>query len=202
MGWALHSSDNELEMGKNIKSDVRVYDPKNMESEKFEPVYTVKQNGNILISESSKDKYIINEFNPAGILVRKIHKQYIKKKRDPEYVKEVNRLNLSKASSHSSSKNRYKFKEFSEFKTVINQIFTDKDDNIWVSVEESDINQNYQIFDVFNIKGIFLNRFNIPELKGMLLKSSWNKIVAVTSEDYEITSDTDFVIKIVNLKII
>jgi len=80
-------------------------------------------------------------------------------------------------------------------------MFTDENDNLWVSVEESDIYQNYQIFDVFNKNGVFLNRFNIPELKGMLLKSSWNKIVAVTSEDYEKIEETDFAIKIVKLKI-
>jgi len=116
MGWALHSSDDELKTGNKILSELKIYDPKNMESERNEPVYTIKKNGNILISQNSKKEYIINEYNPSGTLVRKIHKQYIMKKRDSEYVKEINRLNISKASSHQALKKVINLRNFLNIK--------------------------------------------------------------------------------------
>jgi len=184
-GSSIYSSNKELKLGKEIVSNLREYKPRNMESEKKDLIYVIKKNGNILVSKYSKKEFLIYEYDKSGNKIRTIRKNYAVKKRDAKHVNEINKSNERKAASHSSATKRYKFERYSEYKTVINQMFLDKDENLWVGVEESFLNSNFQIFDIFDNNGEFIKRVEIPELLGMLLKNSSDKIIAITAEDFD-----------------
>ena len=198
-GNSVYSSDNDLKLGKEIVSNLREYNPRNMESEKKDLIYVVKKNGNILVSKYSKKEFLIYEYDKLGKKIRTIRKNYAIKKRDSKHVNEINKSNERKAASHSTINKRYKFEKYSEYKTVINQMFLDKDENLWVGVEESFLNSNFQIFDIFDNNGEFIKRVEIPELKGMLLKNSSDKIIAITSEGFDSENGLEVIVLEISL---
>ncbi|MDA3838504.1 MAG: hypothetical protein PF574_05935 [Candidatus Delongbacteria bacterium] len=158
------------------------------------------KDGNLYVVDNSKNKYTISQYDYSGKKIREIKKKYAPLRRSKEDMDGINDA-LKKVSQQMGG--MIEFKEVSNLRSAITQMFVDSNENLWVSVNESMFKEEGQDFDIFNKEGHFLTTVTVPELTGFKLRSKGKYIIAATSieQNYSEGGKTDVVIKVFKLSI-
>ena len=179
MGYGLFSADDSLNITNKLFGEAVPFDRQEINPENEEKInFALNSKGNIYISPFSKDKFSINEVEKSGKKVKEIKKSYHQLRRSKERQAEIAE-SLERIEERRNG--RMNFTKSSNLKTVMDQMFVDGNNNLWVSIDESLYNKEYQEFDIFNEKGHFLKRLKIKEFKGMNVKSNGDYVITAPS---------------------
>lgn len=185
MGQAVFKGDQKFAINTEIYSEMKPFDRQNREAERdFEFNYTALMDGRIVVAPSSKRKYQLNIYNNEGQQISRIEKKYFPQRRDDKFLAAME-TRLDKI----EERRNMNFQAVSNLKNSIDQIFSDNDNNIWVSTAESIYDQEGQLFEVFDNNGILQGQLRFPELKGMNIICRNNYIMARTSEKLDNIDD-------------
>ncbi len=179
MGYGLFSADDSLNITNKLYGGVVPFDRQAVNPENEEKInFALNSKGNVYISPFSKDRYVIEEVEKSGKKVKDIKKTYHQLRRSKERQAEIEE---SLERFEEQRNGRMNFTKSSVLKTVMDQMFVDGDDNLWVSIDESLYNKEYQEFDIFNADGHYLKRLKVKEFKGMNVKGSGNYVITAPS---------------------
>ena len=137
---------------------------------KLIPIFNTTDSS-IYMAESSKDAYKITVFDENGKIVYKINKSYRKLKLTEDELKKFNDQMQEMSQGNGVPKVDAKYKN-----AIIN-LYTDKDDNLWVksAVDSKKVKSDDLQFDVFD-GGVFLNTISINFIKRAGLLDFANQI--------------------------
>ena len=179
MGYGLFSADDSLNITSKLYGGVVPFDRQAVNPENEEKInFALNSKGNVYISPFSKDRFVIEEVEKSGKKIKIIKKSYNQLRRSKERQAEIEE---SLERFEKERNGRMNFSKSSSLKTVMEQMFVDGEDNLWVSVDESLYNKEYQEFDIFNAKGHFLKRLKIKEFAGKNIKSNGEYIITFPS---------------------
>ncbi len=199
MGNCLYNSTPEFDIKDKIAGETKLFDMKNVDADD-QGLLTAISGNNIYIADTSKNKYVIYQYDYSGKKIKEIKKKYAplrRSKKDMEGIQEA----LDKVSQNMGG--MIEFKEVSNLRSVITQMFVDSKDNLWVSVNESMFKEEGQDFDIFNKEGHFLKTLSVPELAGFKIRAKGKYLIAATpiEQNYSEGGKADPVIKVFELSL-
>ena len=115
---------------------------------------TSDMNKTIYIANRNKENYTINAYNDQGDKKFQITKNYRKIKLDTKAKTELKEVNKKSISSKKDFNNLY------DYKPAIFNIFTDKNDNLWVTTFIPNLHNRFE-FDIFDKSGIYIGNYII-----------------------------------------
>ncbi|MDA3885621.1 MAG: 6-bladed beta-propeller [Candidatus Delongbacteria bacterium] len=199
MGTCLYNSSPEFEIKDKIAGELKPFDMKNVDPDD-QGVMSAISGKYIYVADNSKNKYTISQYDYSGKKIREIKKKYAPLRRSKEDMEGINDA-LKKVSQQMGG--MIEFKEVSNLRSAITQMFVDSNENLWVSVNESMFKEEGQDFDIFNKEGHFLKTVTVPELTGFKLRSKGEYVIAATSieQNYTEGGKADVTIKVFELSI-
>ena len=199
MGFCLFNGTDEYNIKDKIAGDLKPFDMKKVDADD-QGLKTAISNSEIYIADNSKNKYLISQYDYNGKKIKEIKKKYAPLRRSKEDIEEM-KTTLDKVSKNMGG--MIEFKEISNLKTVISQMFVDNNKNIWISVNESMFNEKGQEFDIFDKDGHFLKTATVPELSGLKIRAKGKYIIASTpiEQNYSEDGKADVTIKVFELKL-
>lgn len=164
-------------------------------------IYTVTEAGETIVAVTSKKEYKIEKYDVNGKKILEIVKRYAPVKRPAEEIEEIKNAldNFTKQSG-----GMYGFKDPSEFRTPVLNVFTDKNGNIWASIDETLFSEEGQIFDIYSKEGVLLKTVKFDEFKQLRLYNTKNgKIIGITTAESSFSDGVigDPVIKVFDVNI-
>lgn len=185
MGNCLYNGTAEFDIKEKIFGNMKSFDIKKIDPDDQGIISAISSNY-IYIADISKNNYTIHQFSYDGSKVCEIRKKYAPIRREKEDIEGIQKA-LDKFTK--STGGMVEFKEVSNLRSVINQMFVTYDHNLWASVNESLFNDDGQEFDVFDSEGRFLKRISVPELTGLKVRSKGKYIIASTPIEQNYTED-------------
>ena len=197
MGTCLYNSSPEFKIKDKIAGELKPFDMKNVDPDDQGLMAAIKDN-NIYIADTSKNKYLIHQYDYSGKKIKEIKKKYAPLRRSKEDMDGIQEA-LDKVEK--SMGGMIEFKEVSNLRSAITQMFVDSKNNLWVTVNESMFNEDGQEFDVFNDQGHFLKTVIVPELAGYKIRAKGKHLIAATpiEQNYSEGGKADVVIKVFQL---
>lgn len=199
MGKCLYNAAQEFKIKNNIYGELKPFDMKKIDADD-QGLMTAISGKNIYIAGNTKTSYEIFRIDYDGNKISEIKKKYAPLRRSKEELAEIKEA-LDKFTQRTGG--QIQFKEVSNLRSVITQLFLDNAHNLWVSVNESMFSPDGQEFDVFNDEGQFLRTVTVPELTGLKVRSKGKYLIAATpiEENYSKDGKADVVIKVFELKL-
>ena len=197
MGFCLFNGTDEYNIKDKIAGKLKPFDMKKIDADD-QKLKSAISNNEIYIADNSKNRYSISQYDYNGKKIKEIKKKYAPLRRSKEDLDEMKET-LDKVSQNMQG--RMEFKEVSNLKTAITQMFIDGKENLWVSVNESMFNDEGQQFDIFDKDGHFLKMVTVPELAGFKIRAKGKYLIAATpiEQNYSEGGKADVVIKIFQL---
>ena len=197
MGTCLFNGTPEFDVKDKIAGVTKPFDMKKVDADD-QGILSAISGEKIYVADTSKNKYTIYQYDYSGKKIKEIKKKYAPLRRSKEDMEGIQEA-LDKVAKNMGG--MIEFKEVSNLRSVVTQMFVDNKDNLWVSVNESMFNEEGQEFDIFNKEGHFLKTVAVPELAGFKIRSKGKYIIAATSieENYSEGGKADIVIKVFQL---
>lgn len=197
MGKCLYNATPEFGIKDKIYGRLEPFDMNKIDADDQGLITAINENS-IYVAGTTKTEYEIFRFEYSGNKIFDIKKKYAPLRRSKEELAEIKEA-LDKFTKKMNGQLR--FKEVSSLRSVITQMFLDKAQNLWVSVNESMFREEGQEFDVFNEKGHFMKTVTVPELTGLKVRSKGRYLIAATpiEENYSEDGQADVIIKVFEL---
>jgi hypothetical protein len=197
MGKCLYNAAQEFKIKNNIFGELKQFDMKKIDADD-QGLMTAISGQNIYIAGNTKSSYEIFRIDYDGNKISEIRKKYAPLRRSKEELADIQEA-LDKFTQRTGG--QIQFKEISNLRSVITQLFLDNAQNLWVSVNESMFSPEGQEFDIFNDEGHFLRTVTVPELSGLKVRSKGKFLIAATpiEENYSEDGKADVVIKVFEL---
>ena len=197
MGTCLYNGTPEYDIKDKIAGETKPFDMKNVDPDDQGLMAAIKDN-NIYIADTSKNKYSISQYDYSGKKIKEIKKKYAPLRRSKEDMEGIQEA-LDKVAKNMGG--MIEFKEVSNLRSAITQMFVDSKNNLWVTVNESMFKEEGQEFDVFNYQGHFLKTVIVPELAGYKIRTKGKYLIAATpiEQNYSEGGKADVVIKVFEL---
>ncbi|MGD9708087.1 MAG: 6-bladed beta-propeller [Candidatus Delongbacteria bacterium] len=199
MGQCLYNGTEGFDIKDKLYGDMKEFDIKKIDADDQGIISAVKGN-DVYIADVSKSEYIIHKVGYNGEKILDIKKKYAPVRRSKEDLEGIQEA-LDKFSR--STGGMVEFKQVSNLKSVVTQMFVDGRNNLWASVNESLFNDEGQEFDIFDKDGRFLKTVFVPELTGLKIRSNGNYIIASTpiEQNYSEDGKADIIIKVFELNL-
>ena len=197
MGNCLYNGTPEFDIKDKIAGETKLFDMKNVDADD-QGLITAISGKNIYIADNSKNKYLIYQYDYSGKKIKEIKKKYAPLRRSKEDMEGFQEA-LDKVEKNMGG--MIEFKEVSNLRSAITQMFVDSKNNLWVTVNESMFNEDGQKFDIFNDQGHFLKTVMVPELAGFKIRAKGKYLIAATpiEQNYSEGGKADPVIKVFEL---
>lgn len=179
-GFGLFLTSDSLVVKSKLIESVEPFDRENMNPDPETSIeVTTSSDGKIYVAPVKKDSYKIFIYNKKGKKTGEIIKRHMPLERTPEQLQIRKEYYDERASN---SRRNVTFKPVSSKRYALSKIFTDNNDNLWVSVKESMFSSKEpQVFDVFSKEGKLIATVKVPELAGKSVVSSNGYLVATTA---------------------
>ncbi|MBN1968598.1 MAG: 6-bladed beta-propeller [Candidatus Delongbacteria bacterium] len=196
-GLAVFKCNIELTSGDMLYGDLKSFDIGKISPE-FDDIYSTFNGNKLVIGANSKSEFKLFEYDKSGKKNREIIKKYNQIYREQESIDGMKKA-LEKYSDRSGG--MFKFEEPSKYKNSTGQIFIGPEGSVFVSIDESQIDNDGQKFNVFNELGIMMGTAIVKDFANFDLRSDKGYLIAATSKvsNYAEEGKTDPVIKVYSM---